>query len=179
MIYVALFFAFLDGFGQPVFGVFFSKIMNILLEPLTPENEEDVISKTRLYCLAIFLIGLMMFISLGTSKYAWGILGENVTLAIRKELYEGILRKHIGFHDFRENGSSVLTSSMAQDSSIVNGVSTESIGPMVDGMSALIVGLAIGFFFSWKMSLICLAISPLLMLGAYLDMKAQAGQATV
>jgi hypothetical protein len=44
---------------------------------------------------------------------SFGNLGENVTLKIRKELYFKILEKNIGWFDFRENGSSVLTSAMA------------------------------------------------------------------
>jgi ATP-binding cassette subfamily B (MDR/TAP) protein 1 len=92
-------------------------------------------------------------------------LGENVTLKIRKILYGAILQKEIGFHDFRENGSSVLTSAMAQESSLINGVSTESIGPQVEAFFAVFVGLAIGFGFCWQESLICLALTPFMIIG--------------
>jgi hypothetical protein len=50
-------------------------------------------------------------------------------MKIRKLLYLSILKKEIGFHDDRDNGSSILTSIMAHDTSILNGASTESIGP--------------------------------------------------
>ena len=59
---------------------------------------------------------------------------------------------------------------MAEDSSLVNGVSTESLGPMVDGGFALFVGLILGFVYSWKMSLICLGLAPLMAIGSGLGM---------
>lgn len=83
--------------------------------------------------------------------------------------------KDIGFFDFRENGTSVLTSSMAEDTSIINGVSTESIGPAMDAVFALLVGIGIGFAYSWRISLICLGAAPLMALGGLMEMHAASG----
>jgi hypothetical protein len=60
-----------------------------------------------------------------------------------------ILKKDIGFFDFRENNASVITSAMAQDTSLINGASAESLGPYSDGFFSLFGGLAIGFYYSW------------------------------
>ena len=38
LIYLGFFFSLITGAAQPLFGVIFSKIMNLLLEPITPEN---------------------------------------------------------------------------------------------------------------------------------------------
>ena len=111
------------------------------------------------------------------SKWSFNKLGEEVTFQIRNLLYESILRKHMGFHDYRENGSAVLTSAMAEDSAIINGVSTESVGPMVDGYCGLLIGLALGLAYSWKLALVCCAIAPLLSLGAIINMRATMGAA--
>jgi len=64
-------------------------------------------------------------------------------------LYKSILEKHVGFFDERENNASVLTSSMAQDSALINGVSTESLGPYTDAFFALFGGLVVGFYWCW------------------------------
>jgi ABC-type bacteriocin/lantibiotic exporter with double-glycine peptidase domain len=60
---------------------------------------------------------------------------------------------------------------MAQDTSIINGVSTESLGPQMEGLFALSVGLIIGFVSCWQMALICLAVSPVMVIGNALEMK--------
>jgi len=64
-----------------------------------------------------------------TQKYSFSTLGNNVTHKVRTILYSSILQKNIGWFDERDNGPSVLTSTMASDTSLINGVSTESLGP--------------------------------------------------
>ena len=63
------------------------------------------------------------------SNYSFGTLGENVTLNVRRLLYSHILEMNIGWFDDKEHGSSVLTSAMAEDTAIINGVGAESIAP--------------------------------------------------
>jgi len=75
----------------------------------------------------MLIIALVCFISMGSTKKCFGTLGNNVTLEVRKLLYRKILEKNIGFFDFPENGTSVLTSSMSSDTHLVNGVGSESI----------------------------------------------------
>ena len=68
---------------------------------------------------------------------------------MRELTYYKIVQKNIGWFDFRDNGPSVITSSMAKDTSLVNGVSTESVGPIAEAFCAVAVGLVIGFYFCW------------------------------
>lgn len=75
------------------------------------------------------VIALISGIAGYSQKTSFGFLGENATFEIRKLLYNTVMRKNIGWFDLKENGVSVLTSAMAQDTSIINGVSTESLGP--------------------------------------------------
>jgi hypothetical protein len=72
-----------------------------------------------------------------------------VTLVIRKILYSNILQKNIGWFDDRDNGPSVLTSTIASDTALINGISTESLGPMVEAFFSLFGGIIIGLFYCW------------------------------
>jgi ABC-type multidrug transport system fused ATPase/permease subunit len=93
-------------------------------------------------------------------------------------LYSNILNKHIGWFDNRENAPSVLSATMAKDTSIVNGVSTESVSPTLEGMLALVFGLIIGFYLCWEMSLAMLGVAPIMAIGGMLEMKAMKGNMT-
>jgi len=65
----------------------------------------------------------------------------------------------------------VLTSALAEDTQLINGVGAESISPQVMGGFAMLIGLAISFYFSWKMALATFGICPLLALGSTLEAK--------
>jgi len=123
-------------------------------------------------------MGVLAIIS-GVGTYLKGVsfgrLGANVTSEVRRVLYESILRKNIGWFDSRENGVSVLTSAMAQDTSVINGVSTESLAPQLEGAFAMLGGMAIGFVICWQMSLVCLAVSPVFVIGGSLQMAFMKG----
>ncbi len=83
------------------------------------------------------------------NKFSFGVIGENVTLKIRMELYERILRKDIGWFDNKENSGTLLNSIIASDTSVINGVSTESLGTMLESMVGMFSGIGIGFYYCW------------------------------
>jgi hypothetical protein len=72
-----------------------------------------------------------------------------VTENLRRILYAKILEKHMGWFDERDNATSVLTSAMAHDPSLVNGASTESLGPTFEANCAMLLGVGVGFYFCW------------------------------
>jgi ATP-binding cassette subfamily B (MDR/TAP) protein 1 len=59
------------------------------------------------------VLGGACFVSYMLKSYLFSVLGENVTLQVRRLLYKSILEKNIGWFDEQENQSSVLTSAMA------------------------------------------------------------------
>jgi ATP-binding cassette, subfamily B (MDR/TAP), member 1 len=75
------------------------------------------------------IIAIIAGVGSFVQKYSFGTLGNNVTLKVRTILYSNILQKNLGWFDHRDNGPSVLTSTMASDTSLINGISTESLGP--------------------------------------------------
>jgi len=108
-----------SGGVHPSFGIIFAKIMELLSLPLAyftykyPKNPnylKDEMNLVTYYTLGIAGISL---IAIFFQRWCFAILGENVTLSLRKLLYKSILMKHYGWFDFKEHGSSVLTSAMA------------------------------------------------------------------
>ena len=61
------------------------------------------------------LLGVGGFVLTYTYKLLFGIIGENQTMDVRRELFRNILYKHIGWFDKPENSSGVLTSLLAED----------------------------------------------------------------
>jgi ATP-binding cassette subfamily B (MDR/TAP) protein 1/ATP-binding cassette subfamily B (MDR/TAP) protein 5 len=70
-------------------------------------------------------------------------------MKVRALLYVSILQKNIGWFDFKDNGTGILTAAMSSDTSLINGVSTESLAPLCEALFSLLVGIGIGFYFCW------------------------------
>ncbi len=103
------------------------------------------------------------------------MIGENVAFNIRKKLYRKILEKHQGFFDHQENAPSILTSTLSSDAQLINGVSTEGLGSILESICAILVGITIGFVFSWRMAVVCIGISPFMALTGYMGAKRSQG----
>ena len=119
------------------------------LVPTTKSYNDYVNDNVNKYVWQIGAMGGLTLLFSFISKFSFSLLGENVTLKIRFDLYRSILRKNIGWFDESNNSPSVLTSAMAQDTSIINGVSTESIATILESLFSILVGVGIGFYYCW------------------------------
>lgn len=108
------------------------------------------------------------------AKFAFGRVGENITLAVRQNLYRAILSKHIGWHDLPENSSGVMSTLLAKDVQTLNGVSTEALAVMAEAVFAMVGGLVIAFIFSWQVALVALCVAPFMIIGGVIGAKLEA-----
>ena len=108
-------------------------------------------------------------------KFSFGVIGENVAYNIRKKLYRKILEKHQGFFDHQANAPSILTSTLSSDAQLINGMSTEGLGSILESICAIMVGIILGFVFSWRMAIVCICISPFMALTGYMGAKRSQG----
>jgi hypothetical protein len=95
------------------------------------------------------VISITVGLSAGIKLQSTGTMSINAAKKIRQVLYDGIMQKNIGWFDLKEHTTSVLTSAMSEDSAILNGVGTESIGPALEGCFALLTGIIVGFALCW------------------------------
>ena len=99
------------------------------------------------------------------------MVGENITLNLRSDLYTHLLKMHIGWHDDAKNSGGVLTAILANDIQKLNGMSTEAIATIVRAALGLIGGMIICLIFVWKLGLICILFLPFALAGAFLGAK--------
>jgi ATP-binding cassette subfamily B (MDR/TAP) protein 1 len=113
---------------------------------------------------AAFVCGFLQILS-------FGIVGENVALRLRQQLYFTILQKHIGWFDSKDNTPGILSSTMATDVQTINGVTAGGLGTSLQALFSVLVGVTIGLVIEWKVALICLACTPFQILGGIMNAK--------
>lgn len=67
---------------------------------------------------------------------------------------------------------------MTSDASIINGAASEGVASSLQAFFTLVTGITIGFIYSWKISLVCLACAPFMMFAGVMSAKFQQGLST-
>jgi ABC-type multidrug transport system fused ATPase/permease subunit len=88
-------------------------------------------SDSNLYCGIMLGISLLSLFIGFLMKYSFGIIGENVTFYLRKELYQSILIKDMSWFDIRENDTGVLTSVLSNEAPLINGAASEGFAAIL------------------------------------------------
>ena len=94
--------------------------------------------------------------------------GEKMTYKVRLETYRKMLRLPIPFYDLPENNAGTLTSRLSVDASLINTLTSSTIGINVMNISSLCCGMIIAFISSWALTLVSLGLSPLVFIGGLL-----------
>ena len=169
--FVFIFFAIIgsavQGVMMPIYGWFYVKI---LFNTLFIDMDE-----VEFWILFVLMLAAISFVATYVYKVMFGVIGENMTLAVRRSLFRSLVYKHIGWFDHKEHSSGALTTLLSEDVQALNGASTEGAGSQLEAMLGLLLGLVLSFVFEWKMALLALAISPPLLITNIFLAKMQTG----
>ena len=122
---------------------------------------------------------LVLAISIGIIQFAttagFGQVSENVTFVIRKRTFNGLLQKSIGWYDKPENAAPAMVASLSKDTALLNSIANTAVGAMIQALVSLLAGITVGFVYSWRLSLVMLGLSPLMVIGGFMETKLQTG----
>ncbi len=151
---------FINGAVNPLFGILIANMLFALMKT----DKEELRSDSNTWCLGMLICALVALFAMAIGKSLFGVLGENLTKSIRIELYKSLITKNIGWFDLKENAPAILTSCLANDVQAF-GASTEGISTIPESMCAILVGVGLGFYYSWRLSLVALGALPFMILG--------------
>eukprot|EP01034_Spumella_vulgaris_P039260 gene39260-48499_t len=112
-----------------------------------------------------------------TCQY-WGVaqVSERVSINLRSQMFEALMRRDIAFFDKEENSIGTLTTRLSDDSRIVNKAFGDNLAKQLQAFFTLVVALVLGFIATWKVSLVVLAAFPLSIVASAIQMEALSGQ---
>ena len=169
-----------SAFQLPMFGFILAQYVFVLSMPVGTEEELAAFVHERDVWTWAF-VGLVLGIGLSsfTQKLCFGWGGDNLTLKLRVKLFEAILRKHVGWFDNKERAPGILTNIITEDISLVNGLTTEAIGIMIEASLCLVISILICWSFCWQLALVVAALSPFMVLGGLGQARLQFSQEAV
>ena len=110
----------------------------------------------------LLIIGACMFFAFGLSKFLWSYVGMRQMHHLKEKYFSVILRQEQGWFD-ANNAYEFSTKVQAQFEQISLGVG-DKFGLTLIAISQIISGLIIAFYKSWLLTLVMLAVSPLIMI---------------
>ncbi|KAD7477115.1 hypothetical protein E3N88_00251 [Mikania micrantha] len=156
----------IHGAALPVFFVLFGRMIDSLGHlSAHPHRLSSQVCKNSLY---LIYLGVMVFISSWIGVACWMQTGERQTARLRFKYLQSVLRKDIKFFDTKAKDQNMLFH-MSSDAILVQDAIGDKIGHGLRYLSQFFVGFVVGFTSVWQLTLVTLAIVPLIAFagGAY------------
>ncbi|EFA76459.1 ABC transporter B family protein [Heterostelium album PN500] len=157
-----------NGAIMPVFSIIFSEILKVF-------NSVNMYDNAITLCLWFLLLaavaGLANFVQICSFTY----IGEVLTYHLRYFSFRSIIRQEIGWFDMPQNSTGILTANLATDATLVQGMTSQRLGLIIQNIVTMVAGLVIAFIAGWKLTLVILATVPIIGFAGKVEMDFMAG----
>ncbi|KAL1259210.1 hypothetical protein QQF64_009787 [Cirrhinus molitorella] len=159
------------GAVYPCVAILFAKIIGVFAE-VDPDIKRQ---KTLMFSLLFLLVGGVAFITYFFQGFMFGKSGELLTMRLRRQAFNAMMRQEIAWFDDNNNAVGVLTTKLATDASLVKGAAGSRLGLATNTICSLVIAVIVAFIHSWQLTLLILACVPFLTGANFIQMRAMAG----
>ena len=164
LLLVGAFFCAIGGASFPCINIAFGELLD------SSASLDDVAETTRravLFMIGVAcILGLSLFLGFGLVSWA-AVRGANNT---RREYVKAMMAQDVAFFDAKKAGE--LSAATAEKVQQLQNGTAKKLGELIQATFTGVGGLGVGFYFSWKLSLVILAGVPLLGLATYFLIRA-------
>ncbi|XP_010559276.1 PREDICTED: ABC transporter B family member 9 [Tarenaya hassleriana] len=154
------------GVVFPIFGLLLSSSITMFFEP-PRELKKD----SRFWTLIYIVLGIMNLIAIPIQNYFFGVAGGKLIKRIRSLSFDKVVHQEISWFDDPANSSGAIGARLSTDASTVRSLVGDTLALIVQNVATIIAGLFIAFTANWILAFTVLAVSPLMILQGYFQMK--------
>ena len=166
--------AIINGITFPAFSFVLSNLMGIMSKlnnPAFAPEQEQIKKDVDMYCLAFAGIAVLGGLTTFAYHSLFGIVGDSVVYRLRLKAFSKLMRLGITYFDKEKNNPGAVSTKLAQDAYLIHNMTTGVISVIILNVATLGSGLALAFYYNWRLSLIVIGLGPFLAIAGSLNMK--------
>lgn len=159
----------LVGSTYPLTGMF----SGLQIYTLATKRGEELQDDSEEYAIYLFILSVVVLLGLCMESVSYPRMSSNITKKMREDSFRALLSYEAAFFDMPENNCSALAAKLSNDCEMVNGLGGSVFGIVLGIFSSLAVAHIVAAVFSWRISLVVLAIVPILIFAVASNFMAQ------
>lgn len=148
--------AIIAGAETPLFALAITQSLVAFYSPDKRYMKNEVNKIAILFCFAAMVTVFVYW----CEHYFFGIVGERLTMRVRKTMFSVILRNEVGWFD--KNSSSLLASRLSADGTLVRAAVADRLSTLLQNLALIITAFIIAFLLEWRIALVIIATYPAL-----------------
>ncbi|RLN50324.1 hypothetical protein BBJ28_00020549 [Nothophytophthora sp. Chile5] len=157
----------------PAWGFILAKIIMLLFD--YSKTPSQMLTDARYWSIAFVALGVFFGVAITVQHYCFAVAAQRLVARVRLATFNAMLQQEIGWFDLEENASGALVARLSTDSAMLQAITAQTLNQGLVNCSSLAVGLGIAFYYSWQMSLVTMAVLPVLLLFSYVQSQQVSG----
>jgi len=171
LIFIGMIVALLNGCVFPSLSIVLSNMLEVFALP----EASNFRSRANFLSLMFLVLAIVAMILNSIQLSIFSIVGENLSRKVRVEVFNKYLKMPIGWFDMPENAPGALCSKLSKDATLINSLTSSVVGIFTQALGSFVSGMIYAFIASWQLTLISLALSPLMVMAGKMQAKFSQG----
>ncbi|KAG1864868.1 P-loop containing nucleoside triphosphate hydrolase protein [Suillus subluteus] len=154
--FIGSLFAICNGAAYPASGIIYGQAISGFSATTNSERRYQG-DRNALW---FFILAILYGFCTGFQNYFFASAAAVLTAKLRSMSFKAILRQDIEYFDDEKNSTGALTSRLGENPQKINGLAGVTLGTIVQSITTILAGLAVGYAYAWKLALVGMACLP-------------------